>query len=269
MDLHIADSQRDRARRFGWRLPAAARDEEPAPFHHLRQRGRRQEHADRAPAVRHQACCSTTSWPRCTPTAGGTARQNGEIDFALLVDGLEAEREQGITIDVAYRYFDTARASSSSPTRPGHEQYTRNMATGASTADVAVRAGRRAQGPAHADAPAQLHRARLLGIRHVLLAVNKMDLVGYDQATFDKIETEYRELAGQLGITHVTCIPVSALKGDNMLERSEATPWYHGHTLLGHLESVDTSRQGETSGSACRCNGSAARTRTSAASPAR
>jgi len=88
----------------------------------------------------------------------------------------------------------------------------------------------------------------LLGIRHVLLAVNKMDLVGYDQATFDRIETEYRELAGQLGITHVTCIPVSALKGDNMLERSEATPWYQGQTLLGHLESVDTSRQARQAG---------------------
>ena len=147
--------------------------------------------------------------------------QNGEIDFALLVDGLEAEREQGITIDVAYRYFDTDARKFIVADCPGHEQYTRNMATGASTADLAVvlvdaRKGLLTQTRRHS------YIVSLLGIRHVLLAVNKMDLVGYDQATFDRIETEYRELAGQLGITHVTCIPVSALKGDNMLERSEA-----------------------------------------------
>jgi len=173
--------------------------------------------------------------------------QGQDIDFALLVDGLAAEREQGITIDVAYRFFSTEKRKFIVADCPGHEQYTRNMATGASTADLAVvlvdaRKGLLTQTRRHS------YIVSLLGIRHVLLAVNKMDLVGYDQATFDKIETEYRELAGQLGITHVTCIPVSALKGDNMLERSEATPWYRGQTLLGHLESVDASRQARQAG---------------------
>jgi len=173
--------------------------------------------------------------------------QGQDIDFALLVDGLAAEREQGITIDVAYRFFSTEKRKFIVADCPGHEQYTRNMATGASTADLAVvlvdaRKGLLTQTRRHS------YIVSLLGIRHVLLAVNKMDLVGYDQATFDQIETEYRELAGQLGITHVTCIPVSALKGDNMLERSEATPWYRGQTLLGHLESVDASRQARQAG---------------------
>src|SRR6188472_3444268 len=172
---------------------------------------------------------------------------SGEVDLALLVDGLAAEREQGITIDVAYRYFNTDKRKFIVADCPGHEQYTRNMATGASTADLAVvlvdaRKGLLTQTRRHS------YIVSLLGIRHVLLAVNKMDLVGYDQTTFDKIETEYRELAGQLGITHVTCIPVSALKGDNMLEPSEATPWYRGQTLLGHLESVDASRHARQAG---------------------
>jgi bifunctional enzyme CysN/CysC len=164
--------------------------------------------------------------------------QNGELDFALLVDGLAAEREQGITIDVAYRFFDTERRKFIVADCPGHEQYTRNMATGASTADLAVvlvdaRKGLLTQTRRHS------YIASLLGIRHVLLAVNKMDLVGYDEAVFSGIAEAYAALAGQLGIPHVQAIPVSALKGDNMLEPSVAMPWYQGPTLLGHLETVD------------------------------
>ena len=166
--------------------------------------------------------------------------QNGELDFALLVDGLAAEREQGITIDVAYRFFDTERRKFIVADCPGHEQYTRNMATGASTADLAVvlvdaRKGLLTQTRRHS------YIASLLGIRHVLLAVNKMDLVGYDEAVFRGIADAYAALAGQLGIPHVQAIPVSALKGDNMLERSAAMPWYQGPTLLAHLETVDVS----------------------------
>ncbi len=145
--------------------------------------------------------------------------QNGEIDFALLVDGLAAEREQGITIDVAYRFFGTDRRKFIVADCPGHEQYTRNMATGASNADLAIvlvdaRKGLLTQTRRHS------YIVSLLGIRHVLLAVNKMDLVGYDESVFEQIESEYRELARQLGIANVTCIPLSALKGDNMLRHS-------------------------------------------------
>jgi bifunctional enzyme CysN/CysC len=173
--------------------------------------------------------------------------QGEAIDFALLVDGLEAEREQGITIDVAYRYFDTDARKFIVADCPGHEQYTRNMATGASTADLAVvlvdaRKGLLTQTRRHS------YIVSLLGIGHVVLAVNKMDLVGYDEGVFDTIEREYRALAAQLGIGHVTCIPVSALKGDNMLERSAATPWYRGPTLLEHLETVDASRHARSGG---------------------
>ena len=168
--------------------------------------------------------------------------QNGGVDFALLVDGLAAEREQGITIDVAYRFFGTDRRKFIVADCPGHEQYTRNMATGASTADLAVvlvdaRKGLLTQTRRHS------YIVSLLGIRHVVLAVNKMDLVGYDQATFDRICDSYRELADQLGIGNITCIPLSALKGDNMLEHSDSTPWFHGPTLLQHLEAVDVSRE--------------------------
>ena len=167
--------------------------------------------------------------------------QNGEIDFALLVDGLAAEREQGITIDVAYRFFGTDKRKFIVADCPGHEQYTRNMATGASTADLAIvlvdaRKGLLTQTRRHS------YIVSLLGIRHVLLAVNKMDLVGYDEAVFDDIVAGYRELAGQLGIPHVTCIPLSALKGDNMLALSPAMPWYRGETLLEHLEHVQVER---------------------------
>jgi bifunctional enzyme CysN/CysC len=168
--------------------------------------------------------------------------QGQDIDFALLVDGLAAEREQGITIDVAYRFFSTEKRKFIVADCPGHEQYTRNMATGASTADLAVvlvdaRKGLLTQTRRHS------YIVSLLGIRHVLLAVNKMDLVDYDQGVFDAIVDGYRELAAQLGIEHVTCLPLSALKGDNMLQRSAAMPWYRGPTLLEHLETVDASRQ--------------------------
>lgn len=165
--------------------------------------------------------------------------QNGELDFALLVDGLAAEREQGITIDVAYRFFSTEKRKFIVADCPGHEQYTRNMATGASTAELAVvlvdaRKGLLTQTRRHS------YIVSLLGIRHVVLAVNKMDLVGYDQAVFDGIVDGYRELAGQLGIAHVVPIPVSALKGDNVLAASPSMPWYRGPALLEHLEKVET-----------------------------
>ena len=167
--------------------------------------------------------------------------RGGDIDFALLVDGLQAEREQGITIDVAYRYFDTARRKFIVADCPGHAQYTRNMATGASTADLAVvlvdaRKGLLTQTRRHS------YIAALLGIRHVVLAVNKMDLVGFDEAVFRRIESEYRALADTLGIPDVTAIPLSALEGDNMLAPSPRTPWYAGGALLPHLETVDAAR---------------------------
>ncbi|MCC7249497.1 MAG: sulfate adenylyltransferase subunit CysN [Lysobacter sp.] len=169
--------------------------------------------------------------------------QNGELDFALLVDGLQAEREQGITIDVAYRFFDTDRRKFIVADCPGHEQYTRNMATGASTADLAV-----VLVDARKGLLTQTHRhsyiVSLLGLRHVVLAVNKMDLVDFDRGIFARIESDYRALAAKLGIPHVVAIPLSALQGDNLLQRSARTPWYEGPTLLEHLESVDT-REGE------------------------
>jgi bifunctional enzyme CysN/CysC len=163
--------------------------------------------------------------------------QNGELDFALLVDGLSAEREQGITIDVAYRYFSTERRKFIVADCPGHEQYTRNMATGASTADLAVvlvdaRKGLLTQTRRHT------YICALLGIRHVLLAVNKMDLVGYDEAVFHAIETDYRTLAAALGIEQVTAVPLSALRGENVSTRSPVMPWYCGPSLLEHLETV-------------------------------
>ena len=166
--------------------------------------------------------------------------QNGQIDFALLVDGLQAEREQGITIDVAYRFFSTDQRKFIVADCPGHEQYTRNMATGASTADLAIvlvdaRKGLLTQTRRHS------YIVSLLGIRHVVLAVNKMDLVDHDQTVFARIADDYRALAAQLGIPDVTCIPLSALNGDNMLSRSERMSWYAGPTLLEHLETVDVS----------------------------
>ncbi|MFG6081870.1 sulfate adenylyltransferase subunit CysN [Paracoccus litorisediminis] len=164
--------------------------------------------------------------------------QGQEIDFALLVDGLAAEREQGITIDVAYRFFATEKRKFIVADTPGHEQYTRNMVTGASTADVAVilidaRKGVLTQTRRHS------YLVNLLGIRHVVLAVNKMDLVGYDQAIFDKIVEEYGEFARSIGIDAFTAIPISGFKGDNITGPSKNTPWYHGTALLPHLETVE------------------------------
>ncbi len=164
--------------------------------------------------------------------------QGDELDFALLLDGLAAEREQGITIDVAYRYFATARRKFIVADTPGHEQYTRNMVTGASTADCALllldaRKGALTQTRRHT------YLVSLLGVRHVALAVNKLDLVDYSEARFAEIEAEYRAFARQIGITEVTCIPISALRGDNVVTRSPHTPWYEGPVLLEYLETVD------------------------------
>ena len=168
--------------------------------------------------------------------------QGERIDYALLLDGLAAEREQGITIDVAYRYFDTDKRKFIVADCPGHEQYTRNMATGASTADLAV-----VLVDARKGLLTQTHRhsyiVSLLGIRQVVLAVNKMDLVDFDEAVFARIATDYRALARRLGIAEVTCIPLSALEGDNLSSRSPRTPWYNGPALLEHLEQVQVDAQ--------------------------
>lgn len=164
--------------------------------------------------------------------------QGGAIDFALLVDGLAAEREQGITIDVAYRFFSTDKRKFIVADTPGHEQYTRNMVTGASTADAAVilidaRKGVLTQTRRHS------YLVSLLGIRNVVLAVNKMDLVGWDRGVFDKIVADYRAFAEQIGLSTFTPIPISGLGGDNMATRSEATPWFDGPILMDWLEGVE------------------------------
>ena len=164
--------------------------------------------------------------------------QGGDLDFALLVDGLAAEREQGITIDVAYRFFSTDRRKFIVADTPGHEQYTRNMVTGASTADLAVvlidaRKGVLTQTRRHS------FLVSLIGIRHVVLAVNKMDLVDWSQEVFDSIVGDYREFVAQLGIENVVCIPISGLRGDNITAPSDKSPWYSGPTLMGHLETVE------------------------------
>ena len=163
--------------------------------------------------------------------------QGTKIDFALLVDGLSAEREQGITIDVAYRFFTSAKRKFIVADTPGHEQYTRNMVTGASTADLAVllvdaRKGVLTQTRRHS------YLAKLVGIRRFVLAVNKMDLVDYDQGAFDAICADYRAFAEQVGIEDWVAIPVSGLNGDNIMSRSEATPWHNGPTLLEYLDTV-------------------------------
>jgi len=166
----------------------------------------------------------------------GTQGEN--IDFALLVDGLAAEREQGITIDVAYRFFATEKRKFIVADTPGHEQYTRNMVTGASTADLAVilvdaRKGVLQQTRRHS------YLVHLLGIRHLVLAVNKMDLVGYDQSTFEHIVADYRTFAKSIGVEDFTAIPISGFKGDNITGASENTPWYTGPSLIHHLETVE------------------------------
>lgn len=163
--------------------------------------------------------------------------QGDQIDFALLVDGLAAEREQGITIDVAYRFFSTDKRKFIVADTPGHEQYTRNMVTGASTADVAVlmvdaRKGVLTQTRRHS------FLVSLIGIRKIVVAINKMDLVGYSQATFERIREDYLQFVKQLSIEDVTFIPMSAFKGDNITSPSDAMPWYHGTTLMGYLETV-------------------------------
>jgi bifunctional enzyme CysN/CysC len=164
--------------------------------------------------------------------------QGGELDFALLVDGLAAEREQGITIDVAYRFFSTEQRKFIVADTPGHEQYTRNMVTGASTAELAVilidaRKGVLTQTRRHS------YLVSLLGIRHVVLAINKLDLVDYSQQVFDDIVDDYLAFAKDIGLENIVAIPLSALRGDNITEPSENTPWYTGPTLIGHLETVD------------------------------
>lgn len=171
--------------------------------------------------------------------------QGEGLDFALLVDGLAAEREQGITIDVAYRYFTTERRKFVVADTPGHEQYTRNMVTGASTADLAVilvdaRKGVLTQTRRHS------YLVSLLGIRHVVLAVNKLDLVDYSQEVFERIAGEYAAFAAEIGLTHVVPVPMSAYMGDNLTATSPNTPWYTGPTLIDHLETVEIDDADET-----------------------
>ena len=167
--------------------------------------------------------------------------QGDKVDLALLVDGLAAEREQGITIDVAYRFFSTDKRKFIVADTPGHVQYTRNMATGASTADVAVllidaRYGVQEQTRRHA------YIVSLLGVKHVVVAINKMDLNGFDQGIFNAIEVDFRDFAKDLGFADIHCIPMSALNGDNVTARSENAPWFKGAPLLEYLENVDVEK---------------------------
>ena len=160
------------------------------------------------------------------------------LDLALLVDGLASEREQGITIDVAYRYFSTDKRKFIIADCPGHEQYTRNMATGASTCDLAIvmidaRKGVLTQSRRHSFI------VSLLGLKHIVVAINKMDLVDYSEEVFNKIRSEYQELAAKLGLENVYYVPISALNGDNVVNRSDSMPWYHGETLMNILELVE------------------------------
>ena len=208
----------------------------PAAVRHRRFGRRRQVHPGRA------GCCTTPS--RCCPTQLDAVQRTSEargldtVDLSLLVDGLRAEREQGITIDVAYRYFATPARTFILADTPGHVQYTRNTVTGASTADLVViltdaRTGVVEQTRRHAAV------AALLGVPHLLLAVNKIDLVDYDQQVFDAIAAEFSAYAKELGIHEVTAIPISALHGDNVVTRSERIGWYTGRSVLEHLETVD------------------------------
>ena len=173
--------------------------------------------------------------------------QAGDLDFALLVDGLAAEREQGITIDVAYRFFSTDKRKFIVADTPGHEQYTRNMITGASTADVAIilidaRKGVLTQTRRHS------YLVSLIGIRHVVLAINKLDMVGYSEEVYNRIDHDYRVFAQKVGLRNIVTIPMSALKGDNIIELSRNTPWYCGDTLMGYLETVQVEDAAEQSG---------------------
>src|SRR5580692_8185449 len=164
-------------------------------------------------------------------------RSGGPIDFSLLTDGLRAEREQGITIDVAYRYFASPRRKFIIADTPGHEQYTRNMATGASTADAAIvlmdaTKGVLRQSRRHAFITS------LLGVQHIIAAVNKMDLVDFSREVFERIADEFRALTDQLGVQNVYAVPVSALEGDNVVRRSSRMPWFEGPSLLEYLENL-------------------------------
>jgi sulfate adenylyltransferase large subunit len=175
-------------------------------------------------------------------TKASVGRNAGTIDFSLLTDGLRAEREQGITIDVAYRYFNTARRKFIIADTPGHEQYTRNMVTGASTAELAIvlvdaRKGLLQQSRRHA------YIASLLGLEHVVIAVNKMDLVHYDQNVFTRIEAEFRDFMSRFQSIQSYFIPISALKGDNVVSRSSRMPWFHGPSLLDYLERVPVGKR--------------------------
>jgi len=167
--------------------------------------------------------------------------QGDRLDLALLLDGLAAEREQKITIDVAYRHFSTDRRRFIIADTPGHEQYTRNMATGCSTADCALilidaRKGAQSQTRRHS------YIVSALGIRRVAVVINKMDLVEYSAERFHEIEAEYRRTIAGIGLGHVVCLPVSALRGDNVLTRSRHTPWYDGPTVIEYLDTVDIDR---------------------------
>lgn len=173
--------------------------------------------------------------------------REGEIDYSLLLDGLMAEREQGITIDVAYRYFTTEKRSFIVADTPGHEEYTRNMAVGASFADLAVILVDASQGIL-IQTRRHARICALMGIRHFVFAVNKMDLVRYDQKIYRKIEKDIKKLAVDLELDHVTVIPVSATEGDNVTLNSSNMPWYQGKTLLGHLETVDVEDETEEQG---------------------
>jgi sulfate adenylyltransferase subunit 1 len=164
--------------------------------------------------------------------------REGKIDYSLLLDGLMAEREQGITIDVAYRYFTTEKRSFIVADTPGHEEYTRNMAVGASFADLAVILIDATQGVL-VQTRRHARICSLMGIRYFVFAVNKMDLADYSQSRFEEIEVQIRELSGELGLSHVTVIPVSATEGDNVTRKSENLPWYQGEPLLTYLENVD------------------------------
>ena len=196
-------------------------------------------------------------------------RGAGMVDLSLLVDGLRAEREQGITIDVAYRYFATGRRTFIIADTPGHVQYTRNMVTGASTADLAVilvdaRKGLLEQSKRHAFI------SSLLGIPHLVVAVNKMDLVDYDEEVFDTIVREFSDFARGLGgVRDIVYIPISAKLGDNVVDASERMPWYGGTPLLEHLETVRSPTTATSTTRAFPCSGSSATTRpTTAATPA-
>ncbi|WP_017524938.1 sulfate adenylyltransferase subunit 1 [Pusillimonas noertemannii] len=172
--------------------------------------------------------------------------QADEPDLALLTDGLEAEREQGITIDVAYRYFATPRRKFIVADAPGHEQYTRNMVTGASTAQAAIiliDASRARDGKLLAQTRRHSALAALLGIRHIIVAVNKMDLIEWEQGAFERIQASYADLAAKLGIDEFHIVPISALKGDNVVQPSASTPWYEGPPLLTLLEELPIADQ--------------------------